>query len=322
MGLLVMLSKLNAAHFANEKTAIAYIESRLWPDGPVCPHCGVIGEASRSKGKTTRPGLWNCRACRKPFTVKIGTVFEKSHVPMHIWLQAIYLVASSKKGISTRQLQRTFGGSMKTAWFLGHRVREAMRDLGIADAGPLGGQNQVVEADETFVGGKAKNRAYKPPPKKAIVLSLVERDGRVRSFHIPGEEVSAASLKPFIVANVNKASYLMTDGSPVYPSIGDLFSGHGSVNHSIGEYVRAYFWHTNTVENFFSIFKRGIYGCYFHVSQAHLHRYAAEFDFRHNHRQRLGIDDLARADALLRGAKGKRLTYQTTRRGGAGETAV
>lgn len=317
-----MNSKLNAAHFASEETAIAYVESRLWPDGSVCPHCGVIGEATRSKGKTTRPGLWNCRACRKPFTVKVGTIFEKSHVPMRIWLQAIYLFSSSKKGISTRQLQRTFGGSMKTAWFLGHRVREAMRELGIPDAGPLGGANQVVEVDETFVGGKARNRAYAPPPKKAIVLSLVERDGRVRSFHVPGEEVTADSLKPVIVANVDKASYLMTDGNPVYPSIGALFSGHGSVNHSIGEYVRAVFWHTNTVENYFSIFKRGIYGCYFHVSQAHLHRYAAEFDFRHSHRERLGIDDLARADALLRGVKGKRLTYETTRRGGEGASPL
>lgn len=310
-----MQSKLNAAHFANEEAAIAYVESRLRPDGPVCPHCGVIGEASRSKGKTTRPGLWNCRACRKPFTVKIGTVFESSHVPLHIWLQTIYLFCSSKKGYATRQLQRTLGCSMKTAWFLGHRVREAMRDLGISDAGPLGGQNQVIEADETYVGGKAANRKGKIPPK-AIMLSLIERDGRVRSFHVPN--VTAASLKPVIVANVDHASYLMTDESPVYPAIGREFAGHGTVNHSAEEYVRAVFWHTNTVENFFSIFKRGVYGCYFHVSQAHLHRYAAEFDFRHNHRERLGINDLARADALLGGAKGKRLTYQTTRRGGEG----
>lgn len=308
-----MQSKLNIAHFANKEAAIAYIESRLWPDGPICPHCGTIGEASRSKGKTTRPGLWNCRACRKPFTVKIGTVFEKSHVPMHIWLQTIYLFSSSKKGYATRQLQRTLGCSMKTAWFLGMRVREAMRELGISDAGPLGGENQVVEADETYVGGKAANRKGKIPPK-AIMLSLVERDGRVKSFHVPN--VTAASLKPVIVVNVHRASYLMTDESPVYPRIGALFAGHGTVNHSAEEYVRAAFWHTNTVENFFSIFKRGVYGCYFHVSEAHLHRYAAEFDFRHNHRERLGIDDLACADALLRGAKSKRLTYRTARSGG------
>jgi transposase-like protein len=311
-----MQSKLNVPHFANEEAAIAYVEKRLWPDGPVCPHCGAIGEASHSKGKTTRPGLWNCRACRKPFTVKIGTVFQSSHVPMHILLQVIYLFCSSKKGIATRQIQRTLGCSMKTAWFLGHRVREAMRDLGMPDAGALGGKNQVVEADETYVGGRAANRKGKIPPK-AIMLSLVERDGRVRSFHVPN--VTARTLKPIIVENVSKASYLMTDDSPIYPGIGREFAGHGSVNHSIEEYVRATFWYTNTVENYFSIFKRGVFGCYFHVSQPHLHRYAAEFDFRHNHRERLGYDDLTRADIALRGVVGKRLTYETTRSVLAGE---
>ena len=305
-----MQSKLNVAHFANEEAAIAYVEARLWPDGPVCPHCGTIGEATRSRGKTTRPGLWNCRACRKPFTVKLKTVFESSHVPLHIWLQTIYLFCSSKKGFATRQLQRTLGCSMKTAWFLGTRVREAMRDLGTADADPLGGANQVVEADETFVGGRAANRKGKIPPK-AIMLSLVERGGKVRSFHVPN--VTAQTLRPIIVANVDKASYLMTDDSPVYPGIGATFAGHGSVNHSAEEYVRAYFWHTNTVEGYFSIFKRAVFGCFFHVSEWHLHRYAAERDFMYNNRIALGIDDLARADLALRGATGKRLTYETTR---------
>lgn len=265
------------------------------------------------KGKSTRRGLWNCRACRKPFTVRMRTVFESSHIPLHIWLQAIYLMASSKKGISTRQLQRTLGGSMKTAWFLGHRVREAMIELGI-DPGPLGGANQVVEADETWIGGKAANRKGKIPPK-SVVLSLVEREGRVRSFHVPN--VTAKTLKPIIVEHVHKASYLMTDESPTYGPIGVSFRGHGTVNHSAEEYVRAFFWHTNTIENFFSIFKRGIYGCYFHVSDAHLHRYAAEFDFRHNHRVALGFDDAARADRIVKGAKGKRLTYRTVGRGRA-----
>src|SRR6266446_1132934 len=310
-----MKSALNASHFADEDAAFAYVEAWLWPDGPVCPHCDAIGQATRLKGKSTRPGLLKCRACRKPFTVRMGTVFESSHVPMHIWLQAIYLMCASKKGIATRQLHRTFGGSLKTAWFLGHRVREAMADLGISDdSGPLGGQNKVVEADETYIGGKARNRKDYIPPKTAV-LALVERQGKVRSFHLHSEHVTAQMLKPIIVANVNKASYLMTDEALVYPKIGDEFAGHGTVNHSAEEYVRAYFWHTNTVENYFSIFKRGIYGCYFHVSEAHLHRYAAEFDFRYNNRIALGVDDLTRADRVLIGAKGKRLTYATPRSG-------
>jgi transposase-like protein len=309
-----MKSVLNQPELCNEEAAIAYVEARLWPDGAVCPHCGVIGEATKLKGKTTRPGLWKCRACRKPFTVRMGTVFESSHVPMHIWIQAMYLMCASKKGIATRQLHRTFGGSLKTAWFLGHRIREAMTVLKVDDSGPfgggqLGGENEVVEADETFVGGKARNRKGKIPPKTPV-LSLVERDGRVRSFRVP--DVTAQTLKPIIVSHVNKATYLMTDDAPVYWAIGDQFSGHGTVNHSAEEYVRAAFWHTNTVENFFSIFKRGIYGCYFHVSEGHLHRYAAEFDFRHNNRIGLGIDDQTRTDRAILGAKGKRLTYETT----------
>lgn len=307
-----MRSELCAAHFQDEEAAFAYVEAKLWPAGPACRHCGVIGNAGRLNGKTSRPGLWKCYACRKPFTVRMGTVFESSHVPMRIWLQAIYLMCSSKKGISTRQLQRTFGGSLKTAWFLGHRIREAMTVLGVESPDPLGGANKVVEADETYVGGKAANRKNYIPPKE-IVLSLVERDGNVRSFHVPN--VTAATLSPIITAHVDKATYLMTDESPVYPAIGAKFSGHGTVNHSAEEYVRAVFWHTNTIENFFSIFKRGVYGCYFHVSEAHVHRYAAEFDFRHNHRIALGVDDAARSDAALKGAKGKRLTYRTTRRG-------
>ena len=307
-----MESVLSAVHYHSEEAAYAYVEARLWPEGPVCPHCGNVEQARIGKlnGKTTRTGLYKCYACREPFNVKVGTVFEKSHVPLRVWLQTMYLMSSSKKGISTRQLQRTFGCGLKTAWFLGHRVREAMAELGISDSGPLGGQNQVVEADETFIGGKAKNRKNYIPPKE-IVLSLVEREGRVRSFHVPN--VTAETLKPIIVEHASKASYLMTDESPTYGAIGGQFSGHGTVNHSAEEYVRAFFWHTNTVENYFSIFKRGIYGCYFHVSAQHLRRYAAEFDFRHNHRSALGFDDIARADRILTGVKGKRLTYRTTR---------
>jgi transposase-like protein len=306
---------LSEAHFHSEEAAYAFVEARLWPDGPVCPHCGATKEhVGRLRGKTTRPGLCKCYACRKPFTVKVGTVMESSHVPLRVWLQAIYLMCSSKKGISTRQLQRTFQCGMKTAWFLGHRIREAMADLGISDnSGPLGGQNKVVEADETYIGGKARNRKDHIPPKTAV-LALVEREGKVRSFHLHSEHVTAQMLKPIIVSHVNKASYLMTDEALVYPKIGDEFAGHGTVNHSAEEYVRAYFWHTNTVENYFSIFKRGIYGCYFHVSEAHLHRYAAEFDFRYNNRIALGIDDKERAERALKGVKGKRLTYRTAHR--------
>jgi transposase-like protein len=306
---------LSEAHFHSEEAAYAFVEARLWPDGPTCPHCGTTTEhVGRLKGKTTRPGLYKCYACRKPFTVKVGTVMESSHVPLRVWLQAIYLMCSSKKGISTRQLQRTFQCGMKTAWFLGHRIREAMADLGISDdRGPLGGQNKVVEADETYIGGKARNRKDRIPPKTAV-LALVEREGKVRSFHLHSEHVTAQMLKPIIVSHVNKASYLMTDEALVYPKIGDEFAGHGTVNHSAEEYVRAYFWHTNTVENYFSIFKRGIYGCYFHVSETHLHRYAAEFDFRYNNRIALGVDDKERADRALKGVKGKRLTYRTARR--------
>src|SRR5205085_8765213 len=229
-----MKSVLSDIHFHSEEAAYAYVEARLWPSGPVCPHCGNIDaeKIGPLKGKTTRIGLYKCYACRQPFNVKIGTVFEKSHVPMRVWLQAIYLFASSKKGISTRQLQRTFQCGLKTAWFLGHRVREAMTELGISSSGPLGGANQVVESDEAFVGGKVANRKGKIPPK-AAVLSLVERDGRVRSFHVPN--VSAQTLRPIITANVDKASYLMTDESPVYWSIGRQFAGHGAVNHSAEE---------------------------------------------------------------------------------------
>ena len=311
-----MQSVLSDIHYHSEEAAYAYVEARIWPDGPECPHCGNVDREriGRLNGKTTRIGLFKCYACRQPFNVKVGTVFEKSHVPMRVWLQAIYLMSASKKGISTRQLQRTFQCGLKTAWFLGHRVREAMTVLNLLDSSPiggdqLGGANQVVEADETFVGGKARNRKGKIPPKTPV-LSLVERDGRVRSFRVP--DVTAQSLKPIIVANVNKASFLMTDDAPVYTAFARDFAGHGTVNHSAEEYVRAAFWHTNTVENYFSILKRGIYGCYFHVSEKHLHRYAAEFDFRYNNRVGLGVDDLARADRALVGAKGKRLTYAAT----------
>jgi transposase-like protein len=206
-----MSSILSAAAFHNEEAAYAFVESKLWPNGPVCFHCGGTERISKMEGKSTRPGTYKCYACRKKFTVKMGTVLESSHVPMRMWLQAIYLLCSSKKGISTRQLQRTFGVGLKTAWFLSHRVREAMKDLHIDDSSPLGGENKVVEADESYIGSKARNRKYRIPEKHAV-FSLVERDGRVRSFHVP--EVNGETLKPILQAHMDKRTYLMTDARP------------------------------------------------------------------------------------------------------------
>jgi transposase-like protein len=285
-----MKSALSAPHFADENAAIAYVEAWLWPNSPVCPHCGTVGEASRSKGKTTRPGLWNCRACRKPFTVRMGTIFESSHVPMRIWLQAIYLICSSKKGISTRQIQRTLGGSMKTAWFLMHRIRLAMD--GSSGTGPMGGLGVSVEADETFLTRSPKTRRPKDAPLREDrqVLSLVERGGHIRSVFLDHNTVRSALYR-----HVAPGTRLLTDGAMTYR--GFLFAErHEYVDHSKGEYVRGDV-HTNTLEGFFSVFKRGLVGVYQHMSEAHLHRYLAEFDFRRNNRERLGIDDKTRAIA-------------------------
>jgi len=308
-------SVLNAAHFQNEEAAFAYVESHLWPDGPTCPFCGATEDhVGKLKGKTTRIGLRKCYACKKPFTVRIGTIFESSHLPLHLWLQVIHLMCASKKGIATRQIQRMLDCSMKTAWFLTHRIREAMND---GFVGTLGGIGRTVEADETFIGGKEKNRHKSKRAKsrlggswgKETVFSLVERDGRVRSMHVAS--VTAANLHPIMVAQIDAATFLCTDDNGQYRYMGEHFR-HEVVNHSAEEYVRGHA-HTNSVENYFSILKRGITGCYFHVSEAHLHRYLAEFDFRYTNRERLGIDDVARADRALQGVKGKRLTYETTR---------
>ncbi len=212
-----MKSELTAQHFHNEAAAFAYVEAKLWPHGAACPKCGVIGQAGRLQGRASRPGLWKCYACRKQFTVRIGSVFESSHAPMHIWLQAFYLMCSSKKGISTRQLQRTFGGSMKTAWFLGHRIREAMKDGTSPFPPKLGGGGMTIEADETYIGGKAHNRAYGPIPPKQAVASLVERGGKVRSFHVPN--VTANNLYPIIARHTHTDSRFMTDDTSVYTAI-------------------------------------------------------------------------------------------------------
>jgi transposase-like protein len=305
-----MKSALSAPQLQNEDAAFAYVEAKLWPHGPVCSHCSTIGQAGRLTGKSSRPGLWKCYACRKPFTVRMGTIFESSHVPLHIWLQVIYLMNSSKKGFSTRQIQRTIGGSMKTAWFLGHRVRECMKEVGGFFTEPMGGAGMTIEGDETFIGPKAANRAYKPVGAKQAVMSLVERGGRVRSFHVPN--VTAAMLHPILARHAHTDSRFMTDESSVYGGIGwhFRFASHQTVNHSSKEYVRGDAY-TNTVEGYFSILKRGIYGVYQHVSEAHLKRYLVEFDFRYSYRIKTGYDDRARADLALLGARGKRLTYRT-----------
>lgn len=312
------MSILSAPQFHNEEAAYEFVEARLWPQGPVCPFCGCTKEhVGKLAGKTTRPGLYKCYGCRKPFTVKMGTVMESSHVALRVWLQAIYLMAASKKGISTRQLQRMIGCGLKTAWFLSHRIREAMADHDV-NGGPKGGEGKIVEADETYVGGKEKNK-HRSKRKagniggtgKEIVFSLVERGGKVRSRHVA--DVSAQNLRPILKAQLETdKTRLMTDGEGQYRLVASMFKSHEVVNHGIGEYVRGDA-HTNTIEGYFSILKRGITGVYHHVSQEHLKRYLAEFDFRYNERQALGVNDEVRADRVLVGAKGKRLTYETTR---------
>ncbi|HEV2336434.1 MAG TPA: IS1595 family transposase [Stellaceae bacterium] len=298
-----MKSAPNTPHLCNEAAAIQYVEARFWPDGPLCPHCGTIGEATRLKGKSTRTGLWKCRACRKPFSVRMRSIFESSHVPLHIWLQAIHLICSSKKGISTRQLQRTLGGSMKTAWFLGHRIRLAMD--GSSGSGPIGGSGKTVEADETFLSKSPKTRRIVGERANIQVLSLVERGGPLRSVFLDHNTVRSALWR-----HLDRDSPLVTDGSVVYRG---FVRDHESVDHSKEEWAHGDV-HTNTLEGFFSVFKRGLIGIYQHVEEQHLPRYLAEFDFRFNNRSKLGIDDAQRADRALAGAKGKRLTYETTRR--------
>jgi transposase-like protein len=268
------------------------------------------------KGKTTRLGLYKCYACRKPFTVRQGTIFEGSHLPLHLWLQVIHLMCASKKGISTRQIQRMLACSMKTAWFLTHRIREAMAPG--ANASPLGGRGKVVEADETYIGvadGKRGKKAWGGMGHKQKIMSLVERGGNIRSQRIL--DATKLTARNVLTANVHPESILHTDGSQIYRELGAT-KKHEFVDHSIsyvglGQNGRKV--HTNTLEGFFSVFKRGMVGVYQHCSEAHLNRYLAEFDFRQNNRAKLGIDDVSRAANALMGTKGKRLTYRTV--GGA-----
>ncbi len=315
-----MTSVLSARHFHDEAAAYAYLEARLWAKGPVCPHCGGTERISKMEGQSTRIGVYKCYQCRMQFSVKVGTVFEASHVKLHVWLQAVALLSSSKKGISSNQLHRTLGVSLKTAWFMSHRIREAMRD---GTLGPMGGAGGIVEIDETYHGkvstphnvttsGRPYTKKGSRVANKRAIISLVQRGGRVRSFHV--ENADKATVTKIVNDNIDHEAFVFTDESRLYNDLLEQVADHKSVKHSAKEYVRGEV-HTNTVESYFSIFKRGMRGTYQHCAEKNLHRYLAEFDFRHNARVALGVNDQARADRVLSGIVGKRLTYQTAHKG-------
>lgn len=316
--------------FYDEEKAREWLEAQRWPDGPVCPFCGkrdtvIALPATRSKPSKTHPegvlqtGWYHCRKDRKRFTVRVGTLYERSHIPLHKWLHATHLLCASKKGMSALQLHRMLGVARKTAWFMAHRIREGMRET---NPGPLGGEGTIVEADETYFGNKraSRRRDVLLPGGKGWakrggnvfqhkIISLVERNGRARSVHVPA--LTANTAKRVLRLNVLRKSDLMTDESNIYKHIGREFTSHETVNHSVAEYARGLV-HTNTIEGFFSIFKRGMRGVYQHCSEQHLFRYLAEFDFRYSNREGLGVDDKARHIAAVRGIEGKRLTYKGT----------
>jgi transposase-like protein len=316
-------SVLTERHFHNEAAAYAFVEARIWANGVTCPHCGNAdeGKIGKLKGTSTRIGVRKCYACRKPFTVKIGTIFEASHIALHLWLQAIFLMASSKKGISSNQLHRTLGITLKSAWFMSHRIREAMR---AGDLSPMGGAGGIVEVDETYYGPKAdqtrtvrreaegqRSPNRKPVTYKRPIVSLVERGGSVRSFHVA--QATKVNVAAIVTENVKAETSLYTDQSNLYTEVGKTFADHQTTNHSQEEYVRYEgdkVIHSNTVENYFSVFKRGMKGIYQHCDEKHLHRYLAEFDFRYNNRVALGVGDVSRAANLLDGVVGRRLTYK------------
>jgi transposase-like protein len=327
-----MSNALVAPHFQNPEAAREWLEGQRWPDGPICSHCGTFNHAY----KTAKPGWYRCAAkeCRKDFTVTTGTVMERSKIALNKWLMAFYLMASSKKGISAHQLHRTLGVDYKSAWFLCHRIREAMRDGGLSTGftGPLGGAGKVVEADETYFGQQdnpqpSKARRGRPytkggksgPSGKRMVVALVERGGRVRSFN--PATTDGGVVADIVRENIARESKLYTDESSFYRSVGEEFAEHETVKHSADEYVRVNFtWgsegpktekiHTNTIENYFSVFKRGMRGIYQHCGEKHLHRYLAEYDFRYNYRVGLGYSDIDRTKAAIQGVVGKRLLYR------------
>ena len=302
------MSIISRPEFHDEQAAYDYIEAHIWPHGATCPKCGERERVSKMGGKSTRFGAYKCYKCRKPFTVKVGTIFESSHVKIHIWLQAIYLMCSSKKGISSNQLHRTLGVTLKTAWFMSHRIREAMRTDGSVDFGSGGG---VVEVDETFIGNdpeKPRKKGARGYAHKNAMLSLVDRTtGRAKSIVV--DDVTKATLLPILRENIAKEATVYTDEAKQYSKLGQEFAGHDFTTHSKGEYGRGDV-HTNTIEGYFSIFKRGMKGVYQHCAKKHLHRYAAEFEFRYNNRVANSIADTVRGVNVLSGASGKRLTYQ------------
>lgn len=293
--------------YNDDEAARTHLEEQLWPDGPVCPHC-QSKDATALAGKAHRKGLYQCNKCREQFSVTVGTVFERSKIPLSKWVLAAHLMAASKKGISSKQLGRMLGVTYKSAWFMSHRIREAMT----ADpkSGPIGGDEKIVEADETFVGGKSTNaKKGRPVPKKYPVVALVERHGHARVKAVP--DVTAKNVRDALVRNVSRKSMLITDDAAVYVRLGKEFYVHQSVNHSKRQYTDPTgFAHTNTVESFFGIFKRGITGSFHSVSEQHLQRYAEEFAFRWNTRSAAGVEDAERANLILKAAKGKRLTYR------------
>jgi transposase-like protein len=300
----------NEPQYHDAEAAREHLESVRWPKGPVCPHCGAVDRITKLQGKSHRPGLYDCGHCRDQFTVTVGTVFERSKISLDKWLFASALMASSKKGISSKQIERMLGVTYKTAWFITHRLREAMGD---APTGKLGGGGKIVEVDETYFGtkdgamkkrGKVGGAAMKD---KNAIVALVERSGKVRSFHMP--EVTNATLKQVLSSQIHADTHLMTDEATRYWNLGKDFEKHSSVNHGRKEYARGEVT-TNTVEGFFSVLKRGLTGTYQHVGESHLHRYVREFEFRYNHRIALGFDDATRTTSLLKGISGKRLTYR------------
>ena len=303
-------SILSTPYFHNEEAAYEFVEARLWPDGPVCPRCKGIERISKMEGKSTRIGVYKCYECRKPFTVKVGTIFESSHIPLRLWLQAIFLVSSSKKGISANQLHRTLGITLKSAWFMGHRVREAMRSN---DLGAFGNDGGIVEVDETFIGNDKTKPVRAGFSHKNKVLSLIDRKSK-RSRSLVVDEVNAKTLLPVLKENISNTANVMTDDAGYYRALRHHFNQHNTVSHSENVYVSREnpVIHTNTIEGFFSVFKRGMKGVYQHCGHHHLNRYLNEFDFRYGERAANGVNDAQRADKLLKGVVGKRLTYQTT----------